>query len=237
MRESRMFRPMPAWAMPVSVMIGVLLLCAACESKSADAVVQAAPEGAWPMEERWDFERPSIPDKIPEALETKAFESVRGEWYLDTVDEGRVLFQNAKNASPVFNVLLTESVATDLELEVTLRSVDGEIDQGGGLVWRAKDGENYYIARFNPLEDNYRVYTVVDGVRTQLATADASVPADTWSMLTVRMVGDHITCALDGKPLLDVHDTTFTEAGRIGLWTKADARTQFDDLALRTDAP
>ncbi len=119
-----------------------------------------------------------------------------------------------------------------MDLTVRFHAIAGKFDQGGGLVWRAKDGRNYYIARYNPLEDNFRVYTVVDGQRTQLQNAD--IPrSDGWHTLRVTMRGDHIQCFYDGKKSLDVHDTTFTKPGHIGLWTKADARTRFDDLTFR----
>jgi hypothetical protein len=148
-----------------------------------------------------------------------------------------VLRQEAKGASSSLNVVLNKTKALDLELEVSLRAVGGEIDQGGGLIWRARDGRNYYLARLNPLEGNYRLYAVVNGARTQLATAEATVEQDTWTTLTVRMQGDHIECALDGRTLLEARDATFSEPGRIGLWTKADARTEFDNLTLRTRGP
>ncbi|MCA1684672.1 MAG: hypothetical protein LC745_01550, partial [Planctomycetia bacterium] len=82
---------------------------------------------------------------------------------------------------------------------------------------------------FNPLEENFRVYKVVDGKRTQLQTADAK-RTDGWRTLRVWMADDHIRCELDGRALLDVKDTTFPDRGMIGLWTKSDARTQFDDF-------
>jgi hypothetical protein len=110
-----------------------------------------------------------------------------------------------------------------------MKPVAGQIDRGGGLIWRAKDGRNYYVARFNPLEDNYRVYKVVDGKRTQLQSADVKAPAG-WCDLRVVMLGDHIWCYLNGQLWLDVRDETFKSEGLIGLWTKADAQSVFDDL-------
>jgi hypothetical protein len=115
---------------------------------------------------------------------------------------------------------------------VNLKASAGDYDQGGGLVWRAKDAKNYYIARFNHKEDNFRVYKVVKGVRSQpLQNADVT-HHDGWAVLRVTMKGDHIECYIDGKKHLDVHDSTFIEAGKIGVWSKADARSQFDDLTL-----
>jgi hypothetical protein len=137
----------------------------------------------------------------------------------------------------VYNVALVEGTRFgDLELRVMLKAVAGEIDRGGGLVWRAKDARNYYIARYNPLEANFRVYKVVDGVREQLGTAEAAVP-DGWRALRVRMKGDDIECELDGSVRLHARDATFRDAGAIGFWTKADARTRFDDLVARELKP
>ena len=81
-----------------------------------------------------------------------------------------------------------------------------ENDQGGGPVWRYQDANNYYIARMNPLENNYRVYKVVNGKRTQLGSADVNIPAGEWQMLRVVHSGDHIRCYLDDQLYLDVND-------------------------------
>jgi len=85
----------------------------------------------------------------------------------------------------------------------------------------------------NPLEDNYRVYKVVAGKRIQLGTKEGlKVPEGEWHTLKIKMVGDHIECFLDGKKLLDVRDDTIPKAGQVGLWTKADAQTSFDDFVV-----
>lgn len=107
----------------------------------------------------------------------------------------------------------------------------GEHDQGGGLVWRAKDAKNYDLVRYNPLEDNYRLYKVVGGKRTLLQNADI-VHSAGWHTLRAVMEGDHVKCYYDGKEYLDFKDSTFTQAGMIGLWSKADARSHFDDLTM-----
>lgn len=144
-----------------------------------------------------------------------------------------VLAQTGMADSAEFNVVLVPIFETvDLDLSVEFRSIAGEIDQGGGPVWRALDGNNYYVARYNPLENNYRVYTVKDGERTELLSADiAGTPG--WHTLRVTMVGDLIRCYYDGALQLEVRDTTFTREGLVGLWTKADAQTHFDDLIVR----
>jgi hypothetical protein len=162
----------------------------------------------------------------------KGFTNEVGEWKVAESDKGKALAQTAKNANSVFNVTLIEGTnAKDVTLTVRLKAIAGELDQGGGLVWRAKDKKNYYLARYNPLEDNYRVYKVVDGKRTLFQNAD--IPhTPGWHTLKVEMDGDHIECYYDGKKYMDVKDTVFTRAGKIGLWSKADAQSQFDDLTL-----
>jgi hypothetical protein len=163
----------------------------------------------------------------------KGFTNEAGEWKVVASDSGKALAQLASSPNSAFNVTLIEGTAAkDVDLTVKVKAVEGKNDQGGGLVWRAKDAKNYYIARFNHLEDNYRVYKVVDGKRSQpFQNADIK-HHDGWTTLRVTMKGDHIECYLDGKKYLDVHDSTFPGAGKIGLWSKADARSQFDGLTL-----
>jgi hypothetical protein len=163
----------------------------------------------------------------------KGFTNETGEWKVVDSDSGKALAQKASSPGPAFNVTLIEGTnAKDVDLTVKLKAVEGKSDQGGGLVWRAKDAKNYYIARYNHLEDNYRVYKVVDGKRSQPFQNADITHHDGWTTLRVTMKGDHIQCYYDGKKYLDVHDSTFTGAGKIGLWSKSDARSQFDDLTL-----
>lgn len=175
----------------------------------------------------WTFEHDSLgapPQGITVAV---------GEWTVVSIDGGKALAQSAKNANPVFNLALVDGThAKNVDISVKLKALAGEFDQGGGLVWRAKDAKNYYVARFNHKEDNFRVYKVVDGVRSQpFQNADVK-HHEGWTLLRVTMIGDHIECYLDGKKYLDVKDTTFPDAGKIGVWSKSDARSQFDDLTL-----
>lgn len=165
----------------------------------------------------------------------RGFTNEVGQWSVVASDKGKALAQSARNPNPVFNItLISDTNARDVDLSVRMKAVAGETDQGGGLVWRARDARNYYLARYNPLEDNYRLYKVVNGKRTLIQNAD--IPhTDGWHTLRVEMDGDHIECYYDGKKYLDARDTTFTGAGKIGLWSKADAQSQFDDLALEQD--
>jgi hypothetical protein len=144
---------------------------------------------------------------------------------------GVALAQTAKGPNSLFNICVSDQArfGRSLRLKVSLKAIEGELDQGGGLVWLYKDAKNYYITRYNPLEDNFRLYYVKDGKRIQLATKeDVQLDKKAWHTIEVTHRGDEITCTLDGKYKLEAKDSTFTEPGKIGLWTKADARTHFD---------
>jgi hypothetical protein len=122
--------------------------------------------------------------------------------------------------------------ARDVAVSVRFKPVSGTVDQAAGLVVRLRDPRNYYIARANALEDNVRLYRVVDGRRTQFAGVDVQVPRDRWQTLGLRVEGDRFAVALDGRELFTATDRTFADAGRVGLWTKADSLTHFDGLEV-----
>jgi hypothetical protein len=145
-----------------------------------------------------------------------------------------VLAQTAAGPSSLFNLCVAENTTyQDVEVSAAFKANHGERDQGGGIVWRYQDANNYYVARMNPLEDNFRVYKVVAGKRSaEFQDAETKIPKGEWHTLKIRMVGDHIQCFLDGKKYLDVKDSSITKAGKVGLWTKADARTSFDQFAV-----
>lgn len=120
----------------------------------------------------------------------------------------------------------------DLDLSVKFKAVSGSIDRAGGLVFRLKDPNNYYIVRANALENNYRLYHVVNGRRSQFAGANFKVTSGEWHELRVEAVGNKITCYYDGNKKIEAADGTFKDAGKVGLWTKADSVTSFDDLKV-----
>src|SRR2546426_4645 len=118
----------------------------------------------------------------------------------------------------------------DLDLSVRFKAVSGNIDRAAGLVFRLKDPNNYYIVRANALENNYRLYHVVNGRRSQFAGANLKVTSGEWHELRVEAAGNKITCYYDGNKKIEATDDTFKDAGKVGLWTKADSVTYFDDL-------
>lgn len=133
----------------------------------------------------------------------------------------------------------------DGTLSVRFQAVSGKGDQAGGIVWRYQDQNNYYVVRANALEGNVVLYKVQGGRRTDLPlvgkgrTYGVKVPVAprVWHLLEVTVSGAHFTVRFDGTRLFAVEDSTFTVAGRVGLWTKADSYTLFDDFTYQsTDA-
>jgi hypothetical protein len=142
------------------------------------------------------------------------------------------------NAGQTFSLLLKKQPSLkDVFVSVTVKATGGKEDQGGGVVWRAKDADNYYVARWNPLESNLRLYSVKGGKREQLATVE-NIKADpkAWHRISVRHAGSHIIVWFDSKEIMDVKDSTLTDAGRVGLWAKADAQGEFAKFRVRAAA-
>ncbi len=143
---------------------------------------------------------------------------------------GYVLAQTAESPNAFFNICVAEDTNyQDVELSVSFKAIAGKNDQGGGFVWRYRDNNNYYVARMNPLEDNYRVYKVVAGKRTQLGGKEGvKVRAGEWHKLKVDVKGNRMEGYLDGEKLWEITDDTYKDAGKVGLWSKSDAQTHFD---------
>lgn len=120
----------------------------------------------------------------------------------------------------------------DVRLAVRCKPVMGALDQSCGLVFRYQDARNYYVARANALERNIRFYKVADGLRQQLAGWSGPVTSGVWHELVVEARGEQVAVFWDGQRVLEAQDQTFREPGRIGLWTKADSVTYFDDLRV-----
>ncbi len=191
-----------------------------------------------PLHERWSFEGRGA-SIIPgwEQAETNG-QGTPGRWMVATdskVPEGSQILRlfETRNSGSTFNLFLAPGVwPADLRLSVHLRADAGEEDQGGGLLWRARGQADYYVTRWNPLEDNLRLYKVVGGVRTMLASAEFQADPRAWHRLEIEARGPEMRVRFDGIERLRIEDETFTEGGRIGLWTKADAATSFDLLEV-----
>ena len=116
-------------------------------------------------------------------------------------------------------------------VEVKFKPERGREDQAGGVVWRWKDGNNYYVARANALEDNVSLYHTTNGRRITIKYVDAPVRANVWHTLRVEFKDKHISVLLDGKRYIELDDTHIAGPGAVGVWTKADSVTSFDDLS------
>jgi len=132
-----------------------------------------------------------------------------------------------------FPLLILDGVSyKDLMVCVRFRAVSGKTDQAGGLAFRYKDNNNYYVLRANALEDNVRLYTVINGNRKQIAGKNTKVTPNEWHLLKVICKANNIQCFFDNAKVIETTDNTFA-GGSVGLWTKADSYTFFDDLVVQ----
>ncbi len=160
-----------------------------------------------------------------------------GKWLVKEMADARsgkhvVVQTDADSTDARFPVLIADKGEYgDLDVSVKGKALSGKVDQGIGLVFRFSDPKSYYVVRANALEDNFRLYRMVNGRRLQFAGANVKVTSGEWHTLRVVATGDHIVCYYDGKPLIDAHDKTYS-SGKIGLWTKADSVIAFDDVTV-----
>jgi hypothetical protein len=141
-----------------------------------------------------------------------------------------VLRQTGRYGNPDFpRALVNELSFQDATVRVRCRAESGSVDRACGLMFRLRDSENYYITRANALEGNIRFYRIVDGSRMQLATANRDVTSDAWHTLETTTAGDEIVVRWNGEEVIRTRDGTY-QKGKVGLWTKADSVTAFDDL-------
>src|SRR5262245_20802416 len=122
-------------------------------------------------------------------------------------------------------------------VEVKFKPISGGEDQAGGIVWRFKDKDNYYITRANALEDNVTIYHTIKGSRRSFKNVDTKVAKQTWHTLRVEFRGTRFTVYFDGKKVIEAEDDKIQGAGAVGVWTKADSVTNFDDFAYGPLAP
>jgi hypothetical protein len=167
-----------------------------------------------------------------------------GKWIVQAEGTNKYLAQvDADNTRVRFPVAVVSDISVaDVDLSVRFKPVSGRVDQAAGLVWRFQNEDNYYIVRANALENNVVLYKVEKGNRTDLPVKGegrtygkkAQVPSGQWSTLRVVAAGPRFEVHFNGSKLYEVEDTTFSRAGKVGVWTKADSVTQFDDLTVTT---
>jgi hypothetical protein len=186
----------------------------------------------------WDFQADKVESEPAGFSFARTGQGSQGKWVVQvdpTSPAGdRVLAQVDPDGTDYhFPVAVADApVLKDVRAEVRCKQVSGRVDQACGLVVRYRDADNYYIARANALEDNVRLYRVVGGRRQQLASFSGKVAAGVWHTLALEARGDKLKVFWEGKPILEETDRTFAEAGKVGVWTKADSVTRFDALTV-----
>ena len=187
----------------------------------------------------WTFDDVPLESRPPDFQVGTLFDGrPAGEWKIlqtevannQTHVLGQLMGKGAEHAYKI--VLAQDTAATDLDVRVSFLPISGKADMGGGLIWRATDDRNYYLARANPLEQNIRVYRVVNGLRHLLQNFDRTITLKQWHTLRVTHQGCRVNIFYDDKQIFDLCHKTF-DAGLIGLWTKSDAVTYFDDLRIQ----
>lgn len=169
----------------------------------------------------------------------------QGKWIVRSEGSNKYLAQidtdDTRSRFPV--AVVSDINAADVDLSVRFKPASGRVDRAAGLVWRFQNEDNYYIVRANALENNVVLYKVANGTRTDLPVKGegrtygkkAQVPSGQWSTLRVVAAGPRFDVYLNGSKLYEVEDSTFSRAGKVGVWTKADSVTQFDDLTIVTE--
>jgi hypothetical protein len=194
------------------VLMGMIAINAQAETENFDSVVVGALPLGWTTgvtgggSPRW-------------AIETDA----------TAPSKPNVLKQIGKGAFPW--CVKSRVAITDGFVEVKFKPISGKQDQAGGLVWRWKDGDNYYVARANALENNVSLYYTEQGSRKTIKYVDAPVPGNVWHTLRVEFLAKRIKVSLDGKTYIELDDGHITGSGAVGVWTKADSVTAFDDFS------
>jgi hypothetical protein len=203
------------------------------------SLVLAFPVCAQTGERVWNFDKDAA-GKPPQGF-TSALtgQGTIGEWTVmkdaTAPSQPSVLAQTSQDRTDYrFPLAIAEGTNyRDLALSVKFKAISGKVDQGAGLVFRLKDKDNYYIVRANALEDNFRLYHVVKGRRVQFAGANFKVTSQEWHEIKVEARGDEIKCYYDKQLKFTAKDSTFKDAGKVGLWTKADSVIYFDDLTAK----
>ena len=164
-------------------------------------------------------------------IENPKWNFVAGQWGRRASGGRQVLAQTAET-QPWAVAILEDQKFSDADVSVRFRPISGKEDASGGIIFRATDGRNYLLVRANSLENNFRLYTMVNGRRSTIASARVTEPKlGEWHRIRVVAKGPKIQAYLDDTLLLDHEEKRFTQ-GWVGLWTKADSVTEFADLEV-----
>lgn len=188
---------------------------------------------------RWSFDQDTVGKSPTGFTAARTGQGGEGQWVVeaaaDAPSKGQAVKQASSDATSYrFPVLVASAPqVVDGAVSVKFKAISGKVDQAGGLVFRYKDSNNYYVTRANALENNVRLYYVKDGSRKQFAGWDGKVSASEWHELRATFKGNAFEIYFDGTRVIQATDGTFKDAGLVGLWTKADSVTLFDDLVLQ----
>jgi hypothetical protein len=201
------------------------------------SLAAAAPVPAVPAVRSWTFEGLAPGGAPPGFVFARTGEGRAGRWVLSEdkgAPSGHIVLAQVDSDDTDYRFPLAiapEVKLKNLRLAVRCKPVDGKVDQACGVVFRYQDENKYYVARINALENNVRLYHVLDGRRIQFAGWNGKVSKNVWHELVVQARGDKFQILFDGKAVIDAVDESIPQAGGIGLWTKADSVTYFDDLS------
>ncbi len=219
--------------------LGISVGAACIASSVAIARVQAAQ----PEARIWSFEDDSV-NGLPSGFSfSRTGEGRLGKWLVtaaqDAPSGANVLAQVDEDATDFRFPLAVadEPLLRNFRLSVKCKPVSGAVDQACGVVFRYQDVNNYYVTRANALEENVRLYHVVEGRRGQFAGWNGTVKTGVWQELKVEVRDNHLLVFWDGKKVIDAHDETFAQAGKVGVWTKSDSITYFDALTVEPLKP
>jgi hypothetical protein len=212
-----------------------LLGCRAIAALSGIAPVTAGATGEHIMIDLSGARPGSMPAEFTAARTGEGAASVWTVMEDATVSGGRVLAQTSTDRTDYrFPLAIYEKfTGAGVDASVRFKAVAGRIDRAGGIAIRLTDPDNYYVVRANALEDNVNLYRVVKGSRRQIKGAGIKVASDVWHTLGLRAEGNTLTVSWEGSVLFTATDTTFAQAGKVALWTKADSVTRFDALSIR----
>jgi hypothetical protein len=226
------------YSLSIALLAGALST-ASCADPGSLAASTPQQSGSPTLTKSFDF-KDAVVDRTPEGFST-ALTGGGGpvSWIIQedaTAPSGgkKILAQTSSDDTDYrFPLCIYDGLtAKDVDVSVQFKAVAGRTDRAGGLVARFKDKDNYYVVRANALEDNVRLYKVENGDRKQFAGARVKVASGQWHTLKLGLRGSHFQVSFDGKMLYESDDKTFSDAGRAGLWTKADSVTYFDNLKI-----
>ncbi len=212
----------------IAIMAALVLFLSGCGSGQSDSQSNSGPQELLTLES-WDFDEGSPGDPPADA------EVFSGTWEVssesDAPSEPNALCQTGEAQFPA--LALSDVAYSDLAMTTSFKPISGEEDQAAGLIFRVQDADNYYIVRANALEDNVAIFKYVNGRRSEIASETTEVEAGQWQELRVEVAANNIRALLGKKEVVEATDEEFTSGG-VGLWTKADSVTCFDDVWTET---